>query len=302
MSTSCFEGKLQSEGRSLVISAPAKINLFLKIVGRRSDGYHDIYSWFQAIDLCDQLEIERRPGGRIELVTDCADIPTDRENLVYQAARLIQQRLTPAEGVRVKLWKRIPVGAGLGGGSSDAAAFIKGANRLFDARMSSRQMAEMGLELGSDVPFFFSRGQAEVTGRGEQVKPIELPLDYQVVTVTPPFQIRAAEAYRKLKLDLTEPFANITFHNCRKATELFCIISRLANDLEHALVESYPILAKIRDRVTGSGASIVKLSGSGPTVFGLYEDRHINIKELVHCFEGEGWDVQVSRPVILPAQ
>ncbi len=297
-----FKGTRSENGNSIFISAPAKINLFLKVTGRRADGFHDIFSWFQALDLCDHLEIEKTASPGIEIITNADNIPTGSDNLIYQAAELMLPHLSGAGGLKIRLWKSIPVGAGLGGGSSDAAAFIKGFVRLFGLNLDRRQLEKIGLSLGSDVPFFFSRGQAEVTGRGGIVKPIKLPVNYQVALVTPPFEIRAAEAYRKLKMDLTAPFAGIKLKSCRQAWELFGEVSGIINDLEPALRESYPILVKIERKLEKSGADIVRLSGSGPTMFALYKDTTIDWEQrLIQAFRGEGWGLKMARPVILPA-
>jgi 4-diphosphocytidyl-2-C-methyl-D-erythritol kinase len=296
-----FAGRFLDEENSVFISAPAKINLFLRVTGKRPDGYHDIFSWFQALDLCDHLQIEKKSRPGIEIITDASNIPTGPENLVYKAAEAMQKRVEGRSGVTVKLWKNIPVGAGLGGGSSDAAALIKGFDRLFGLRLSREEMVETGLKLGSDVPFFFSRGQAQVTGRGEIIEFIELPTDYQVALVTPPFEIRAGEAYRKLKLDLTAPLVSIRLKSCHQAQELIGIISEQVNDLEEALRESYPILVKIGDKLRETGADIVRMSGSGPTVFALYGD-NFNRKNLLRSIiRGEAWGFNLARPIILPA-
>jgi len=240
------------------------------------------------------LKSKKPPVRKLRLLTG-------PENLVYQAGLVMKREMGYSGGFRVRLWKRIPVGAGLGGGSSDAAAFIKGLDRLFGLGWSHQRLAETGLELGSDLPFFFSRGQAEVTGRGEIVKAIELPVDYQVVLVTPPFEIRAAEAYRKLRLDLTASFPSVKFKSCRQARELFYVVSGLENDLERALREFYPILDKIGEKLEKLGADIVRLSGSGPTMFALYGDTTLAEKTLRHAFRGEGWGLNLTRPAVLPA-
>jgi 4-diphosphocytidyl-2-C-methyl-D-erythritol kinase len=300
--TAVYSGKLSKDGNSIFISAPAKINLFLKVIEKRTDGYHNIYSWFQALDLCDHLEIEKTSSPDIVISTDVDDIPTGSENLVYQAAQRIQEQCDSACGFKIKLWKRIPVGAGLGGGSSDAAAFIKGVDRLLGLGLNPRKMTRIGLDIGSDVPFFFSCGQAEVTGRGDIVRPIQLPTNYQVALVTPPFEIRAAEAYRKIRLDLTGRFRYITFKQCRQAGELFDILSGLENDLEKALRESYPILDKIEEILGESGADIVRISGSGPTMFALYRNGILTKDKLKPKIRGEGWGLNISGPVILPAK
>ncbi len=274
----------------------------MKVLGKRPDGYHDIYSWFQALDLADHMEIENTDGGGIDLTSDSDTIPTGGENLIFQAARRMKELYAPESGFRIRLWKHIPVAAGLGGGSSDAAACIKSINKLLQLRLSVEKMRKIGLEIGSDVPFFFSRGQAEVTGRGENVREIELPTDYRVFLVTPPLQIRAAEAYSRVKIGLTKPFSGVSLNCCQPAKELFRVISGVGNDLEGPLGISYPVLARIKKGLTGTGADIVRLSGSGPTVFALYGGHSgFTEKKIMAAFEGEGWGSCFASPVILPA-
>lgn len=297
----CFGGDISPDGRKVFISAPAKINLFLKVLQKRTDGYHDIFSWFQAINLADHLEIEMIDSDHIEIVTDAADIPIGPKNLVYQAADLIRDEMESPPGFRIRIWKHIPVAAGLGGGSSDAAACIKGMNKLLGLGFSRERMEKLGLEIGSDVPFFFGRGQAEVTGRGENVRDLDFPLDYRAILVTPPVAIRASEAYGKVRLDLTNPFADISLKRRIQVREFFCAISGLENDLERALCSSYPILNKIRVKLEGTGADVIRLSGSGPTMFALISHKDIAEEKIFSACEGEGWDCRISDPVILPA-
>lgn len=300
ITTPCFEGQVNESRKAIIISAPAKINLFLKVTGKRPDGYHNIYSWFQAIDLADHLEIELQDDAGIEISTNLDDLPTGEDNLVFKAARLIQDRSGVNAGFRVKLWKNIPVAAGLGGGSSDAAAFIKAADKLLNLGLSRAEMAEIGLEIGSDVPFFFSHGQAEVTGKGEKVKDITLPTDYYIGLAIPPFHISAGEAYRKLKMDLTGLNSSVSLRRCQQTGKLFGSIAAMANDLEMALLESYPILDKIKEELIKTGADIVRLTGSGPTVFALYRDKGLVRKELARSFERRGWGFKIAKPAILP--
>jgi len=285
---------------TVTISAPAKINLFLKVVGSRPDGYHDIFSWFQTLDLADQIEIEKTTTPSIEIRTDHKDLPTGPDNLIYKALKLLRERLDIRSGFRITLAKRIPVAAGLGGGSSDAAAVIKGVDRLLNIGLTRSEMAAFGLEIGSDVPFFFSRGQAEVTGRGENVKDIELATDYRVVLVTPPFGISAGEAYGKLNLDLTDSVQDISLSRCRQVDGLFYAISGMANDLERGLFNSYPLLGRIKDALVNTGADIVRLSGSGPTLFALYRDKCQTKETLAQASDGGKWGVALANPVTLP--
>jgi len=294
-----FCGRVNRDGTEIFISAPAKINLFLNVTGKRSDGYHDIYSWFQAVDLADHLLIEKldKPGILIE--TNWDSIPTGPKNLVYKAAELIQRNFGRDLGFMITLFKQIPAGAGLGGGSSDAAAFIKAANKLLGLNLDCKEMQILGLEIGSDIPFFFSAGQAEVSGRGEIVKPIQLPIDYRVILVTPNFEIRAAEAYQILNLDLTGPAQNVNLTCCKTTAELFGVISQMTNDLEIELKKLYPVLRDIEERLIKSSARIARLSGSGPTIFGLFDKGAVE-EEFALSFVGEGWGCFDVSPLILP--
>lgn len=299
--TAVYDGHVSEDRKSILISAPAKINLFLKVTGRRHDGYHDIFSWFQTIDLFDTLKIELSRYPEIEITTNLRDLPTDEGNLVFKAARLIQKQVGLKTGFRIQLHKSIPVAAGLGGGSSDAAAFIRAVNILCKLHLSRKEMEKSGLEIGSDLPFFFGKGQSEVSGRGEKVRDIKVSTDYELLLITPDFQIRAAEAYRKVNLDLTESLPGINFPCCRQVNDLIDVISKIDNDLENALMNSYPILDRMRRMLLESGADIVRLSGSGPTMFALYRHRCKERKELARLFEADNWGVNFANPVVLPA-
>lgn len=296
-----FEPRPGSRPGTVIVSAPAKINLFLRVLGVRPDGYHDIFSWFQAIDLADSLEIEKLADRSIEIRTDCEGLPTGQDNLIYKAIKLLQERLAIRSGFRISLAKRIPVAAGLGGGSSDAAAVIKGVNRLLNIGLTRSEMASFGLEIGSDVPFFFGRGQAEVTGRGENVKEIELATEYQLVLATPPFGISAAEAYGKLNLDLTDSVQDISLSRCRQVDGLINAISGMANDLERGIFCSYPVLEEIRHKLAMTGADVVRMSGSGPTLFALYRDKCRTKEILAQASDGGKWGLALASPVTLPA-
>jgi 4-diphosphocytidyl-2-C-methyl-D-erythritol kinase len=299
---SVFEPHLGPRPGTVAIAAPAKINLFLKVLRVRPDGYHDIFSWFQALDLADMLEIEETPPPSIEIRTDREDLPTGPDNLIYKAIKLLQDKYGIRSGFRVTLSKRIPVAAGLGGGSSDAAAAIKAVNHLLNLGLTRPEMAAVGLQIGSDIPFFFSRGQAEVTGRGENVKDLQLATDYEVALVTPPFGISAAEAYNRVNLDLTDSVQDISLSRCRQVEGLIHAISGMANDLERGLCCSYPVLEEIKHELAKTGADVVRLSGSGPTLFALFRDRNRTREKLAKASVGGKWGLALASPVTLPAK
>lgn len=294
-----FCGRVNQERTEIFISAPAKINLFLNVTGKRADGFHDIYSWFQAVDLADHFLVEKLATRDILIETNWDSIPTGPDNLVYKAAKLIQRNFGRDLGFKINLFKQIPAGAGLGGGSSDAATFIKAADKLLGLNLECKEMQELGLEIGSDIPFFFGTGQAEVSGRGEIVKSIQLPTDYRVILITPDFEIRAAEAYQRLKLDLTGPVQNVNLTCCKTTAELFGVISQMTNDLDIELKKLYPVLLDIEERLIKAGAKIARLSGSGPTIFGLF-DKGAAEEEFALSFVGEGWGCFDVNPLVLP--
>lgn len=258
---------------NLRIKAPAKVNLFLQVLGKRPDGYHNINSLFQAVSLYDELtfSITDKPGVMIELTGDTS-LPTGDDNLVSRAYTIMRSNFNLLHGLLVNLDKQIPVAAGLGGGSADAAATIIACNLLFDLNLSRTQMARLALEVGSDLPFFFSGGQALVGGRGEVVQPVDFPTNYMLVLVTPGQPVSTAEAYDLLKMDLTKPKVPFTLPPCRDINEFIVALLMTGNDFEDVLGASHPDSGRIRDVLLQAGAALTRLSGSGPTMFGLFVD------------------------------
>ena len=255
-----------------VIDTPAKINLFLEVLNRRSDGYHNINSVLQAVNLFDRLHVRTERGRHTELVMQGAvGVPSDLSNLVVRAALLMQTRFDRVGGLKIRLTKQIPVAAGLGGGSSDAAATIVAVNLLYGLGLTCPQMAALGAEIGSDVPFFFSGGQALVSGRGESVESISLPTDYAILLVCPDLAVSTAEAYAALKRSLTDKQISFKLRCCRSAQELVCSLRLSGNDFERLQAECHPVLDDIRDRLLAGGAMLARMSGSGPTMFGVFE-------------------------------
>ncbi len=283
----------------LEIKAPAKINLFLKVLGRRPDGYHDIFSWFQAISLFDYLHFEKCPDGVELAVKGNYPVPTGEDNLVKRATRLMSERFRLKGGLKIILQKNIPVAAGMAGGSSDAAATIYALNRLYDLNLNNSQMAELGLELGSDMPFFFSTGRARVSGRGEKIRDIFLPLDYEIILGIPPLAISTREAYAGLKMGLTIPHPDIKFLPCKDFKGLVAEIENFGNDFEGNHFRSFPELGRIRDIFVSAGAAVVRMTGSGPTIFGLFEDMPEG--EVISRLSRGNWRIVTAKPIVLPA-
>jgi len=277
---------------------PAKLNLGLHVVGRRRDGYHEIVTIFQAIDLCDVLEGEA--AGTLTLEVSAPSIPTDETNLVVKAARLLQDHCPSArgQGARLRLDKAIPVGAGLGGGSSDAAGALVLLNELWGLHLESSVLLALAAELGSDVPFFLSGGTALGTGRGESIEPLPPIADRMVLLGSPPFGLRTPEVYRALDAPLTARRANVTvprlFVKFAKGND-FALAS---NDLEAVAFRLRGELVIFRDAVSRSGAEVALVSGSGSTVFGLFRTG-TDVSSKAEMLRGEfpGWTLQVCKTI-----
>ncbi|MET0514386.1 MAG: 4-(cytidine 5'-diphospho)-2-C-methyl-D-erythritol kinase [Nitrospiraceae bacterium] len=265
------------------VLAPAKINLVLRVLDRRSDGFHAIWSLMQTVELCDDLHIAIHPATPpvVELRCDDMTLPADQTNLVYRAAALVLERTRRQVRVVIDLQKRIPMGAGLGGGSSDAAATILGLNYLLDMKWTRPTMEEIGQLLGSDVPFFFAAPTAVATGRGERVVPVELPATRWIVLVNPGFPVDTGWAYRQLSSSRTEvrPISEALRGLEQKTVLTWDEIVRLAeNDFEAPVFSAHAILAEIKARLISGGAESALLSGSGATVFGLFADQEKAMK------------------------
>jgi 4-diphosphocytidyl-2-C-methyl-D-erythritol kinase len=265
------------------VRAPAKINLVLRVLDRRSDGFHAIWSLMQTVELCDDLCIAIHPGSppAVELRCDDSVLPADQTNLVYRAAVLVLERTRRQVRIVIDLQKRIPMGAGLGGGSSDAAATILGLNHLLGMKWPRATMEEIGQLLGSDVPFFFAAPTAVAMGRGERVVPVELPATRWVVLVNPGFPVDTRWAYRQLSSSRSgvRPVSESLRGLEQKAVLTWDEILRLAeNDFESPVFAAHAILAEIKARLIFEGAESALLSGSGATVFGLFADREKAMK------------------------
>ena len=283
--------------RSVTIDTPAKINLFLKILGMRSDGYHDIFSLVQTVDLYDTLTISEIDSGTA-LIGDTANVPLDSSNIIWKAVELLRRQTSFAHGIQINLTKRIPVGAGLGGGSSDAAATLKGVNQLLDLNLSRQQLQQMGATLGSDVPFFFSTGSAIISGRGEIVEEVKIASDYVVLLVVPDFAISTAEAYAKVRISLTNSPMRPTFIRKRLSAELLPLLDQVGNDFETLVTDGQPAVASCMQLLREAGARVVALSGSGSAFFGLF-DRVPDPSLATMISERFGWQVFSLCPVKL---
>jgi len=264
---------------ALLLRAPAKINWFLLVLSKREDGFHNIMSLMQCIRLYDDLIFEH--ADTIELESDLT-IPV-KDNLVHKAASLLKHYTSYRKGIKITLKKSIPIGAGLGGGSSDAAYTLSGLNLLWGLGLNKRDLSSIGAEIGSDVPFFLNSPVAIVEGRGERVSPLKIDSSIDILLVTPFISISSAWAYAsfdKLRMhgELAEPLTKKTvdiklFCRAIEKKDFASIVTMLKNDLERGVKEKFPVVDKIKKSMLENGAVISAMSGSGPTVFGIFESK-----------------------------
>jgi len=261
---------------TVTVFAPAKVNLVLRVLDRRTDGFHNLWSLMQTVQLEDEIAIRLdRDHAGIRLRCDDPSLKTDQTNLVYRAAEAVLRRCGRTVGVEIALIKRIPMGAGLGGGSSDAAATIVGLSRLLDLGWSVEEMAEVGQALGSDVPFFFFAPSAVVMGRGEQVSPVTISGSRWAVLVNPGFSVETKWAYQELSSRRTQIQALSDVHVALGREPRLSwepVLGAAENDFEDPVFRAHPLLQTIKQSLLGMGAEAALLSGSGATVFGVFRD------------------------------
>ncbi|MEA3280158.1 MAG: 4-(cytidine 5'-diphospho)-2-C-methyl-D-erythritol kinase [Thermodesulfobacteriota bacterium] len=251
------------------ILSPAKINLFLRIVGKRQDGYHNLFSLMCCISLYDTISLFFQVD-KTSLSCNNALVPEDETNLTVKAANLFLKTLNKAEHVHIDIDKQIPVGAGLGGGSSNAAAVLSGLNRYYNFPFSRDQLISMGIAIGSDVPFFLFRKPAIVTGMGEKLESFNRFKPFHLLLIYPGFSVSTADIYGKLNLGLTK-CKNIN-KNYKFKKQKYDVVANLCNDLETVTASIYPDITVAQKALLTHGAMGTLMSGSGPTVFGLFSD------------------------------
>ena len=278
------------------IKAPAKINLYLEVLRKRDDGFHEIESLMQAIDLYDDITLEK--SDRIELTVNDPSLPADSNNLAFRAAKALQSRF-PFPGVKIGLTKNIPMGAGLGGGSSDAAFVLRGLCRLYDLHPSFDELAEIASSIGSDVPFFLSNGQALIKGRGEILEQVNLPINYEIILLSPSMSISTTEVYSNVKIDLTTKRIGPLLTHEIDFEGLLRLANYFRNDLEEVVLEKYPNLLDLKRSLLGSGAFYSSMTGSGSSFFGLFIRGSKNMGGLENLTE-RGIRVFRCKPILLP--
>ena len=261
---------------TIIKKAYGKLNLCLDIVGKRDDGYHLVRMIMQTVNLFDELEFTRTKEPGIVLSTNRQDLPTNQDNLVYRAASLLMEKFSVKEGVRIHLTKRIPVAAGMAGGSTDAAAMLYGMNKLFELGLSRKDLMERGVKIGADVPYCIMRGTALAEGIGEELSSLPPMVKCPVLIAKPQISVSTKFVYENLKLDGNTPHPDIDrlIANIR-GKDLKAIADSMGNVLETVTIPNYPIIADIKAHMMEHGAVGSMMSGSGPTVFGLFDDEEI---------------------------
>jgi 4-diphosphocytidyl-2-C-methyl-D-erythritol kinase len=242
--------------------------LALEVLGKRADGYHEIATVLQAVDLFDQIVVEA--ADTLSLHSDDPDLPTDDGNLVMRAARLVQKAGAIDAGARIRLQKRIPVAAGLGGGSSDAAATLWGLNRLWKLRWPKARLQELAVELGMDVPFFLGTGRAVARGRGEQLTPLPGGGGYALVLVNPRLPLSSREVYGRVPAGWhAKPAGTERVIEALRTRNVSKVAAALTNNLESVIEPVLPVIGRMKAALLAAGALGAIMSGSGPTVFGM---------------------------------
>ncbi|MBI4547601.1 MAG: 4-(cytidine 5'-diphospho)-2-C-methyl-D-erythritol kinase [Ignavibacteriae bacterium] len=258
----------------ITLKAYAKINLGLRLLRKREDGYHDIETIFHRINLFDEIALE--PSSTISLTCTDLTLPTDERNLCIRAAQLLQQHCNSRQGVHISLKKNIPVSAGLGGGSSDGAATLRGLIELWNVNVPDKELCSIALQLGSDVAYFLRRGTAYTTGRGEVLEYFDLDLPYWIVVVFPSLHISTAQAYQNVQLKSQKKKGG----NQTSLKELLLesindprmLMNFLHNDFESLILRSYRDVAQVKKALYDAGAVFAQLSGSGSAVYGLFSN------------------------------
>ena len=255
------------------LKALAKINLGLDVVRRREDGYHEVRMIMQTIHLYDRLKITKMKTPGIEIHSNLPFLPVNENNLVYKAGKLLMDEFGIREGVRVDLLKRIPVAAGMAGGSSDAAAMLYGMNQLFGLKLSRQALMERGVTIGADVPYCLMRGTALAEGIGEKLKQLPPMVKCPVLIAKPQISVSTKFVYQNLKLDehTVHPDIDRLIQDIRNK-DLQAAAGDMGNVLETVTIPNYPVIAQIKEQMMHSGAVNSMMSGSGPTVFGLFEN------------------------------
>ncbi|NQU09522.1 4-(cytidine 5'-diphospho)-2-C-methyl-D-erythritol kinase [bacterium] len=274
--TATFSPPPSAPEHALRLVSPAKINLYLRIVGRRPDGYHDLETVMVPLEFGDEIVLASAPDG-IHFESDDPRLPSDSRNLAVRAAELVRHRFAVRQGVAIRLRKRIPIAAGLAGGSSNAATMLQGLNRLWNLNASAADLGELAGQMGSDINFFLQTSAALCRGRGEQVTPVPCRAAPAVLLINPGFGIATKWAYTRWAelaetLTVSSPPASVLLR-ALETTDVAGIGRALYNSLELPALRKFPVLGLLKEALRSAGAAGTLMTGSGATVFGLFAER-----------------------------
>jgi 4-diphosphocytidyl-2-C-methyl-D-erythritol kinase len=271
--------------KKLQLKAPAKVNYRLDVLGKRADGYHELRMIMQRVDLCDDIEIalSERPGIRV--ACGRAGVPDGPGNIAWRAADALLQLFGREIGIDIFITKKIPVAAGLGGGSSDAATVLMGVNELLELGLSDERLMEIGVKLGADVPFFIFKKPALAEGIGDQLSALDKVPELWIVLVNPGIHVSTAWVYQNLQLTTKEDAAIVS----RSYSDLDEVCAVLSNDLEPVTFGRFPAVRELKEQMITSGARASLMSGSGSTVFGLFADESSARRAADEIAKSRGW-------------
>ncbi len=259
---------------SIQMKAYGKINLSLDVTGKRENGYHDVRMIMQTVGIYDQILLTRTDKPGITVTTNLSFLPVDENNLVYKAAKLLMDEFNIESGLNINLKKNIPVAAGMAGGSSDAAAVLVGVNNMFGLNLSKKDLMERGVKLGADVPYCVMRGTALAEGIGEVLTPLAPMPDCYILIAKPHISVSTAFVYKNLKLDTIERHPDVDrVASYIAAGDIAGIADSMDNILETVTVPAYPVINDLKVMMKENGALNSMMSGSGPTVFGIFDDK-----------------------------
>lgn len=279
----------------MIIKAPAKINLTLDVLNRREDGYHNVKMVMQSLDLCDEVTVELTQDD-ITVSSNSGIIPCDESNIAYKAAKTMLQKLGIEKGVKIHIEKNIPVAAGLAGGSTDGAAVLVALNNLLDADLSQDELMELGGKFGADVPYCIMQGTALSEGTGTELTKLSPYGNHTVLLVKPPISVSTPWVYKNLDLkNVVHPDVD-KFIECINNKDYEKSYGYMGNVLESVTVKEYPVINEIKSKMKELGASISLMSGSGPTVFGIFENEQKAI-DASEIFKKEFKEVIVTKTV-----
>ena len=275
---------------SITLKAPAKVNYLLDVIRRRPDGYHDLRMVMQRVNLCDVITVSLTKAPGISVTCEKNGVPDGPGNIAWKAANSLLELAGRQQGVTISITKSIPVAAGLGGGSSDAASVLMGMNELLHLGLSDQRLMEIGVTLGADVPFFIFKKTALAEGIGEALSAMPLMPTAWVLLVNPGVHVSTAWVYKNLQLTNREELNKLpdSYRDVKDVCSIF------ANDLESVTIPAFPVIAEIKNAMMQLGALGAMMSGSGPTVFGLYQNRDAAEQARKTLSSNSGWFAAVT--------